>query len=179
MPDPSSKDDRGQFLRLFLSAERHIHRYLCAILPHPQDARDVLQETALALWEEFHQYDAARPFLPWAIRFALNKARQHASRHARRPHLIADEPLLEKLFAEQMTQQERFEARHDRLARCVERLPPHHASLIRGYYWDGRDIDQLATAAKSSADAIYKRLQRIRAILLECVRKLEAEPRTA
>ena len=110
MGDSAPTNDRGQFLRRFLEAERDIHRYICAILPHPQDARDVLQETALALWEEFDQYDATRPFTPWAVRFALNKARQHASRHARRPHLLADEPLLEKLFAEQLTQRERLSA---------------------------------------------------------------------
>ena len=71
----ASTQDRGQFLRLFLAAERDIFRYLSAMLPHPQDARDVLQETALALREEFDGYDATRPFLPWAIGFALNKAR--------------------------------------------------------------------------------------------------------
>jgi RNA polymerase sigma-70 factor (ECF subfamily) len=178
MGNSAPTNDRGQFLRLFLEAERDIHRYICAILPNPQDARDVLQETALALWEEFDQYDATRPFTPWAVRFALNKARQHASRHARRPHLLADEPLLEKLFAEQLTQRERFEPRQDRLRHCVERLPPHHAALIRGYYWDGLGIEQLASDGQSSVDAIYKRLQRIRVILLECVRLLEAEPGT-
>jgi RNA polymerase sigma-70 factor (ECF subfamily) len=173
----ASTHDRGHFLRLFLAAERDILRYLSAILPQPQDARDVLQETALTLWEEFHRYDTARPFLPWAIRFALNKARQHTSRHARRPHLLADEPLLEKILAEQVAQRGRFETRHDRLSECVERLPPHHAALVRSYYWDGREIEQLAAEARGTVDAIYKRLQRIRAILLDCVRKLEAEPR--
>ena len=77
-----------------------------------------------------------------------------------------------------MTQRERFESRQDRLCHCVERLPPHHAALIRGYYWDGLGIEQLASDGQSSVDAIYKRLQRIRVILLECVRLLEAEPGT-
>lgn len=178
MGDSAPTNDRGQFLRLFLESERDIHRYICAILPNPQDARDVFQETALALWEEFDQYDATRPFVPWAVRFALNKARQHTSRHARRPHFLADGPLLEKLFAEQVTQRERFESRHDRLRHCVERLPSHHATLIRGYYWDGLGVEQLASSSTSSVDAVYKRLQRIRVILLECVRLLEAGPGT-
>jgi DNA-directed RNA polymerase specialized sigma24 family protein len=69
----------GDFLRLFLESERDLYRYVCALLPRPQDARDVVQETALALWENFERYDAARPFLPWALRFALNKARRSRS----------------------------------------------------------------------------------------------------
>jgi DNA-directed RNA polymerase specialized sigma24 family protein len=81
MGESAPANDRGQFLRLFLEAERDIHRYICAILPNPQDARDVLQETALALWEEFDQYDVTRPFVPWAVRFALNKARQQLVQH--------------------------------------------------------------------------------------------------
>lgn len=81
MEGSDSTHDRGQFLRLFLAAERDLFRYLSAILPHPQDARDVLQETALALWEEFDGYDVTRPFLPWAIGFALNKAKEKGASH--------------------------------------------------------------------------------------------------
>jgi RNA polymerase sigma-70 factor (ECF subfamily) len=163
----------GDFLRLFLESERDLYRYVCALLPRPQDARDVVQETALALWENFDRYDAARPFLPWALRFALNKARQHAAREGRRSLLLDDEVLLEKIAAEQELQRPEFEARWQRLRDCLEKLPGEQSGLVRGYYWDRLSTEQLAERARSSVEAVYKRLQRIRVLLLDCVQRLE------
>src|ERR1700690_239090 len=65
-----------QFLSLFLRSEREIFRYVAAMVPNLTDAEDIVQQTALALWEKFDAYDPAQPFTPWACRFALNKARQ-------------------------------------------------------------------------------------------------------
>ena len=127
----------------------------------------------LALWENFERYDAARPFLPWALRFALNKARQHAAREGRRSLLLDDEVLLEKIAVEQELQRPEFEARRQRLRDCLEKLPGEHSGLVRGYYWDRLSTEQLAERARSSVEAVYKRLQRIRILLLDCVQRLE------
>ena len=106
---PPHQNLHGEFHRLFLEAERDLYRYVCAILPRPQDARDVVQETALALWENFEQFDGTRPFVPWALRFALNKARQHAACEGRRSFILEDDSLLEKVVAEQEAQENSLE----------------------------------------------------------------------
>ena len=62
-----------QFLSLFLRSEREIFRYVAALVPNVTDAEDIVQQTAIALWEKFGSYDPAQPFTPWACRFALNK----------------------------------------------------------------------------------------------------------
>lgn len=77
--DPGAAQQR--FLSLFLRSEREIYRYVAALIPNVKDAEDIVQQTALALWEKFDAYDPARPFTPWACRFALNKARQWIARH--------------------------------------------------------------------------------------------------
>jgi len=169
----SGMKNHEEFLRLFLAAERDVYRYVCALLPRPQDAGDVVQETALALWENFDAYDVSRPFLPWALRFALNKARQHAAREGRRTLLLDDEVLLEKIAAEQVAQKVEFDARQQRLKHCLEKLPPEHTEMVRGYYWDRLSVEHLASRTRSSVEAVYKRLQRIRGLLLDCVQRLE------
>src|SRR5678816_4304895 len=65
-----------RFLSLFLRSEREIFRYVAALVPNMADAEDIVQQTALALWEKFDSYDPSQPFTPWACRFALNKTRQ-------------------------------------------------------------------------------------------------------
>lgn len=177
MQDPATSapgSGQGHFLRLFLAAEQDLYRYVCALLPRPQDARDVVQETAMALWENFASYDPARPFLPWALRFALNKARQHAGREGRRAALLLeDDALLEKITAEQEAQKPEYDARRARLRHCLDKLPPEQAGLMRGYYWDKLSVEQLAARGRSSVEAVYKRLQRVRLMLLDCVRRLQ------
>ena len=53
-----------------------LYRYIYSLLPHYDDARDVLQETVLAVAGKFDEYDASRPFLPWACKFAYYKVLQ-------------------------------------------------------------------------------------------------------
>src|SRR3954447_4058001 len=72
-----------QFLSLFLRSEREIFRYVAALVPNIADAEDIVQQTALSLWEKFDAYDPAQPFTPWACRFALNKTRQWIERRQR------------------------------------------------------------------------------------------------
>jgi RNA polymerase sigma-70 factor (ECF subfamily) len=41
------------------------------LVPNLPDAEDIVQQTAVALWEKFDEYDPKLPFTPWACRFAL------------------------------------------------------------------------------------------------------------
>src|SRR3954468_19249234 len=79
--DQSTAQQR--FLSLFLRSEREIFRYVAALVPNVADAEDIVQQTALSLWEKFDAYDPAQPFTPWACRFALNKAKQWMERRQR------------------------------------------------------------------------------------------------
>ena len=53
--DSSAAQQR--FLSLFLRSEREIFRYVAALVPNVTDAEDIVQQTALALWEKFHAYE--------------------------------------------------------------------------------------------------------------------------
>ena len=79
--DPAEAQQR--FLSLFLRSEREIFRYVAVLVPNVTDAEDIVQQTAMALWEKFDAYDPGQPFTPWACRFALNKARQWIERRQR------------------------------------------------------------------------------------------------
>jgi len=80
-----------QFMRLFLRAEREILRYVMALVPNVSNARDVVQETAVALWMAIDKYDQTKPFIPRACRFALNEARLYLRTEFRRRRQWFDE----------------------------------------------------------------------------------------
>lgn len=160
--------DQQRFLSLFLRSEREIYRYVAALVPNVTDAEDIVQQTALALWEKFDAYDPAQPFTPWACRFALNKARQWIERRQRWQALLA-RGLAEELAQRREELQPELERRLRHLETCLEQLPPPQRSLVEGYYYERVSIESLAERGGRTAAATYKMLQRIRQSLQVCV----------
>lgn len=74
--DRSQNRSQERFLSLFLASEPELFRYVAAITPSLEDAREVVQQTAVVLWQKFDQYDLSLPFTPLACRFALNITKQ-------------------------------------------------------------------------------------------------------
>lgn len=166
-----------RFLSLFLRSEREIFRYVAALVPNVTDAEDIVQQTALALWEKFDAYDPAQPFTPWACRFALNKARQWIERRQRWQALLA-QGLAEELAQRREEMQPEFERRLRHLEGCLRELPAAQRTLVEAYYYDRTDVESLAERSGRSVAATYKMLQRTRHLLQRCVER-HANPEIA
>ena len=157
-----------RFLSLFLRSEREVYRYVAALVPNPADVEDIVQQTALALWEKFDSYDPSQPFTPWACRFALNKTRQWVERHQRWKALL-DGGLAEELAQRREHLHPELEVRLRHLEHCLQRLPAEQRSLVEGYYYRREEMGQLAQGSGRTVASAYKTLQRIRQALLVCM----------
>jgi RNA polymerase sigma-70 factor (ECF subfamily) len=163
-------DDQQRFLRYFLANEREVFRTVAAIIPHVEDARDVVQQVALVLWEKFADYDPARPFAPWACGFAVNLARQWLTRH-KRWQAVLEGRLVDELVRRRAELLSEMDARFRHLDQCLGKLPADQRVLIEGYYQQRTPIEALARNTERSAEAVYKALQRIRAALRACIER--------
>jgi RNA polymerase sigma-70 factor (ECF subfamily) len=166
LEDPAAAQQR--FLSLFLRSEREIFRYVAALIPNVADAEDIVQQTALVLWEKFDAYDANQPFTPWACRFALNKTRQWLERRQRW------QALLERGLAEELAQRREelrpeLDVRLRHLEGCLGKLPVEQFTLVEGYYYRRDDIEKLAANCGRTVAATYKMLQRVRQSLQACI----------
>src|SRR5436190_22287428 len=123
--DQSAAQQR--FLSLFLRSEREIFRYVAVLVPNVADAEDIVQQTALALWEKFDAYDPNQPFTPWACRFALNKARHWLERR-RRWQALLEGGLVEELAQRRDALRPEREVRLKHLEGCPHKLPEAQAS---------------------------------------------------
>lgn len=160
--------DQQRFLSLFLRSEREIFRYVAALVPNVADAEDIVQQTALALWEKFDAYDPTQPFTPWACRFALNKARQWIERRQRWQALL-EGGLAEELEQRRGELRPEFEVRLKHLERCLNKLPEEQRSLVEGYYYRRDSIEKLAETSSRTVASTYKTLQRVRQALQSCI----------
>ena len=167
-PFEDSAAAQQRFLSLFLRSEREVFRYVAALVPNVADAEDIVQQTALSLWEKFDSYDPTQPFTPWACRFALNKAKQWIERRQRW------QALLERGLAEELAQRREelrpeLELRLKNLAGCLGKLPEEQRSLVEGYYYHREGVEKLATNSSRTVAATYKILQRVRQALQVCI----------
>ena len=157
-----------RFLSLFLRSEREVFRYVAALVPNVADAEDIVQQTALALWEKFDAYDSSQPFTPWACRFALNKTKQWIERRQRWQALL-EGGLAEELAQRREELRPEMEARLKHLEGCLGKLPEEQRSIVEDYYYRREGIDKVAEHSGRTVAATYKSLQRIREALQLCI----------
>lgn len=157
-------------VRLLARHQEELFRYIFALLPHEEDARDVLQETSVALFRKFAEYDPAKPFLAWAYGFAhveILKQRERNQRALR--HLSRD--VIERLAQERAAHEPMLRQRLQALEYCLQALPPADQRLIRQRYQANIDADALARQLGTSRRTLFRELDRIRRTLFRCINR--------
>ena len=132
--------DAKEFIRLLAAHSQGIYRYIYTLLPDPDQAQDVYQESVMTLWEKFGEYRADEPFLPWAYRFAHFKVLAHRKKNRRQPALLADD-VLNILAEEQVQEDEQFEAQLRLLPGCLDKLTPNERRLVEVRYDAMADVE--------------------------------------
>jgi RNA polymerase sigma-70 factor (ECF subfamily) len=164
-------------VRLLSRHQDELFRYIFALLPHEEDARDVLQETSVALYRKFAEYDPDKPFLAWAYRFAYLEVLKQRERNQRGTRYLSRE-LVECLARQREQHEPVLQARLQALERCLEELPPAERELIRQRYQGQLKADELMRLAGTSRRTLFRNLDRIRRLLFDCIsrRVAAAEP---
>jgi RNA polymerase sigma-70 factor (ECF subfamily) len=157
-------------VRLLSRHQDDLFRYIFALLPHEEDARDVLQETSVALYRKFAEYDPDKPFLAWAFRFAYLEVLKQRERNQRGTrHLGRD--LVERLAREREQQEAVLQARLQALEHCLGELPPAERELICQRYQGKTRTEELVRQSGTSRRTLFRNLERIRRLLFDCINR--------
>jgi RNA polymerase sigma-70 factor (ECF subfamily) len=163
-----------QLVRLLMKHQDDLFRYIFSLLPHEEDARDVLQETSVSLYRKFAEYNAEKPFLAWAYGFAYLEVLKQRERNERGTRHMRQE-LVEILSRERLEQEPELHERLQALEKCLEQLPPMDRELIRLRYHSGSPVDDLVVQLGTSRRTFFRNLDRVRRLLLECItRRMQA-----
>jgi RNA polymerase sigma-70 factor, ECF subfamily len=168
--------DRGRLVALLTCHQQRILAYIHALVPNPNDAQDVLQQTCLVICEKFQEFDPASDFLAWAREIAWWQVRAARQKFARSKMLFDDDVLeaIARTAAEERPDQDQ-DQRLEALSRCLERLLPRDRALVLARYERGVDVQDAAKRSGRSLQAAYKALTRIRKLLFDCVTNRLAE----
>lgn len=176
MPPSTPPSDRYEaFLHCFAHDRDRIFAYVRSLLPHRADAEDVFQRCSILLWRKFDDYDAQRPFFPWACGVAFYEVRNFL-RVAARDRLQFDDELLGQLAEQRLASLQHADRRLEALRDCLAGLESADRELIRAAYDDSQPLSALAEASGRALQTLYNRLSTLRRRLLECVeRRLAAD----
>lgn len=165
MPDASpEKRQLGTVVREIAACQSALYAHVCALLGSSAGAADVLQEVNLVLWERAMEYDAGRPFLPWARRIAYFQVLAYRKRVSREK-LLFDDDLLAQVSDALRRRDEAADRELEALDGCIARLSPRHRAVAEARYRDDEPVESIARRAGKAANAVaaelYPRLFRI------------------
>jgi RNA polymerase sigma-70 factor (ECF subfamily) len=152
-----------------------LHTFVRSLVPTREEASEVMQEVIVILWRK---YTEVEEFRPWAFGVARHVALRHLERRGRDRHVF-DSELVNRLADRGMELEHRHLTQREALEGCLQKLPSEQRDLILAAYTKGTRIDELAAQRGQTAMALYKLLQRLRQLLMECVQRVLAKEEAA
>lgn len=155
------------FAERLVKNQQRVFRYVVSLVPNRADAEELFQQTCLTLWECWERYDPALDFFPWACGVAHNHVLNfRRKRQSAQVQIQAD--VLELLAQASLDRQRREDYRLAPLEDCLAELSDRNRIVVEGYY-GGWTVQEIAGQLSSSPNAVYKLLDRVRALLHDCV----------
>lgn len=159
------------FVRLLREHQGQVYGYILALVNNFADADDLFQRTCLVMWRKFGSFDEGSNFVRWACAVARLEVLDFLRARRRKP-LLLSEDLQHQLAMDQAEASAEFLAdRQAALSACMEKLSTVDRRLIELCYGGQGTVAQAAASLGRSKHSIYNSLRRIRAGLLECVRR--------
>jgi RNA polymerase sigma-70 factor (ECF subfamily) len=157
-----------ELMTLITRHQRQIFSYIFSLVPHREDAEDLLQETSQVICEKFDEFEPGTDFVAWACRIAYWRVRYARQKFAR-SKVIFNQEVVDALAQTAAAMQGELDERHEALAQCLDKLHQRDRALILARYEPGMTVATAARNSGRSLDAAYKALFRIRRLLFDCV----------
>ena len=155
---------------MFTTHEPAIRAFIRRLLQSRTDADDVMQETAIVLWEKFDEFHPSADFRAWAFGVARFKVLAWV-RDKRRDRLVLSEETVGLLADETARDEPQLARQREALERCADKLVPHQRGLLFAAYQSESRIQEVAASSGRSVAGFYQWLHRMRRMLLDCVRR--------
>lgn len=161
---------KKQFFGLYNKVQLRLYSYLTAVVRNQNDAEDILQETAIILWDKFDQYQEGTNFGAWAFKIANNKARDFMRKNRNTKmffHADFYESVLQQAQEDPNDDVERSGALHF----CIDKLPENSRKLLSMRYQKNISIKHISHLTGRSANGLYQTYSKLINAIRECMNK--------
>ncbi len=161
----------NEFLNLFLTNQSRIYTFILGQLGNYHDADDVMQETTSLLWQKFDEFEPGTDFLAWSLKVAKYKVLNFLQKKRRlNARVIFDDDVLELLTPRIDKINDNLEKNIDIVRECMGKLTDRDLKFAKLRYYSNIKPKDLSQRFGINIQNTYKRLARIHARLLKCVR---------
>lgn len=162
-------DHKELFLKIFLKHSKLLFGFIIAMVPNRSDAEDILQETAMILWNKFGEYEQGTNFYAWAKQVAKNKVHEYYKRQKRL--ILTDLQVLDTIQKANDPILDTLEIRMAALTGCLNKLERQDILLVQARFQKNLSLKKLAEENNQSVHTLYKRLAHVFALLRACTQK--------
>ena len=168
------RKDVGAFEELYERHSRIVYSLVLRILRQGSTAEEVVQDVFLQLWRNSGQFDVHRPFVPWLLTLARNRALDHlrlkSERQRRREDQTEELPQIPVAAPEYEAALDE-KRRAERVRSLIASLPSQQRRAIELAFFAGLSHSEIAAALKEPLGTVKSW---IRNALLKLKEELQA-----
>ena len=167
----TTAERRKHFSVLMREHHQELLVFGSAIVRDHQAAQDIVQDSLVAAWKKFGDFDEDRDFGAWMRGIVRNKSKDWFRKTNRQP--VSDLDIVEMEIDLTAWQSARaagagiFEA----IEVCLGHLPDNLRGAVDAFYFEDQDGKDAAETLKISPANLRKRLERARGLLHDCLIK--------
>jgi RNA polymerase sigma-70 factor (ECF subfamily) len=155
---------------LYAAAQPRVFAYIFTLVGDWNDSEEILQETSLALWQSFDDFQPGTNFRAWACKIAFYQVLSYRKRKKRTPFPMG-QGVMEAVAEETDDLTDVLDEQLLALSRCVNKLQERDRSLLDHFYGMGVSATRIAAQFGRPVGTITKSLTRIRRTLFACVER--------
>src|SRR4030042_955776 len=161
---------KPHFVNLLTANYYQIHAFILIMVPNKTDSEDILQNTIIYMWEHFGDFRPGTKFLSWAVTIAKFQVLTYRNTITRsKVHL--SETALDLIIKDNVKLSIHADERYEALQKCLKKLPEKEQDFLKKLFMQGNSVKKIADEIGASLNIVYKRLSRLKGILLNCIRQ--------
>ncbi|MCL2347188.1 MAG: sigma-70 family RNA polymerase sigma factor [Planctomycetaceae bacterium] len=160
---------RQSFTRLFSEIIPDLIASVKALIFDGEATNEILQNAAVVLWEKYWDVSEKADFRKIAftvVRYEILSFRRDKARN----RVVFDESLIDQMIDQSSRLEPLLTREQELLQKFIALLPHKDRQLLHDFYQSGRQVNEIAHEQGKTPMSLYKKLQKIRASLLESIR---------
>ena len=167
-PSDTAKSDL--FFQHLMASQNRIHAFLFMMVHNENDAEDLLQETAAAMWQHFDEFHRDNSFIAWGLTIARNKAINFIKRNTKIKNHLNNE-IYQQIAGVEMKDKGDHAERTEALRDCLKKMKKTDQELLLMRYENNIPIKKIAELFGRSQNGIYQTMARLHSLLYGCIQK--------
>jgi len=162
------------FSELLSEIQLSLFQFILSLVPHKQDAEDILQKTNLILVQKQEEFDPKKgSFKTWSFNIARYQTMAHRTIRLRSKICFSNE--LTEVLADEAMDYETPQIQRNALNKCYKKLPEHMKKIAELRFKRDLTYKEISACVNRPVSSISATLTRARAHIMSCIQSAYQE----